>query len=194
MNLALKTAPTAALLDLAEVKAHLRVDHGNDDALIHGITDAVHEHLEGPSGILQRALLTQSWTGKLDRWPCGGEPIQVPLPPLQSIDQVRYVDAAGVTQVWASDQYQVQKVGSQPARLWPAYQVVWPTIRCRPDAIEIDFTCGYGGPEKLPAPIRAAALMLIADLYDNRATQADRQMFENKAAAELLGPFQVYYF
>lgn len=194
MNLTLKTAPTTGLLDLQEAKDHLRVDHAEDDQLIQGIIDAVHEHLEGPDGHLGRALLTQSWTGKLDRWPCWGEPVMISLPPLVSVDQVRYVDGAGVTQVWAADQYQVQKVGTQPSKLWPAYQVVWPTIRCQPDAIEIDFTCGYGGPEKLPAPVRAAALLLIADLYDNRSAQFDRQMFDNKAADFLLDPYRIWYF
>jgi uncharacterized phiE125 gp8 family phage protein len=194
MNVTLKTAPTTGLLDLQEVKDHLRVDHSEDDALIQGMIDAVHRHFEGPAGTLGRTFLTQTWTGRLDEWPCYGKAIEIPLPPLITVDQVRYVDAAGATQILASDQYQTQRIGDQPARLWPAFGVSWPSVRCQPDAIEVDFTAGYGGPAALPENARAAFLLMIADLYDNRGGTADRQFYENPTAAALLDPLKVWYF
>jgi uncharacterized phiE125 gp8 family phage protein len=194
MNVTLKTAPTTGLLDLQEVKDHLRVDHAEDDALIQGMIDAVHRHYEGPGGTLGRTFLTQTWTGRLDVWPCYGKAIEIPLPPLVTIDEVRYVDPDGATQVLGSSNYQVQRVGDQPARLWPAFGVSWPSIRCQPDAIDIDFTAGYGGPEKLPENARAAFLMMIADLYDNRGKVADRAFFKNPTYEEMMAPLKVWTF
>jgi uncharacterized phiE125 gp8 family phage protein len=193
MNVTLKTAPTTGLLDLQEVKDHLRVDHAEDDALIQGLIDAVHQHHEGPAGVLGRTFLIQTWTGKLDAWPCSGMAIEISLPPLISVDEVRYVDSAGAIQVWASSNYQVQHIGDQPARLWPAYGVSWPGVRVQPDAIEIDFTAGYGGPEDLPPNARSAFLLMIHDLYENRGKSLDRQFFENSTYKEMLGPLTVWY-
>lgn len=43
----------------------------------------------------------------------------------------------------------------------------------------------------LPAPIRAAALMLVADLYDNREAQADRAYHANPTYERLLNPYRI---
>lgn len=190
MNIQQRIKPLAGLLDLQEVKDHLRVEHGADDVLIQGLIDAAQRHVEGPGGVLGRTLLRQGWTGKLDRWPSCGRPIEIPLPPLISIDAVRYVAPDGTLTAWAPANYQVQMQGDQPAKLWPAHGISWPSIRCQPDGIEVDFTAGYGGPEALPESLRLAILQVIALWYDNRAGTDD----VSKAAERLLMPFRVWYF
>lgn len=42
------------------------------------------------------------------------------------------------------------------------------------------------------APIKAAALLLVGDLYENREAQTDRQLFRNQAFDRLLAPYRVY--
>jgi len=43
----------------------------------------------------------------------------------------------------------------------------------------------------LPAPIKAAVLLAVGDLYENREGQADRQLFSNPTYERLLAPYRV---
>ena len=43
-----------------------------------------------------------------------------------------------------------------------------------------------------PAPVKAAALLLVADLYANREAQTDRPLHPNATFARLLAPYRAY--
>ncbi|MNG32783.1 Phage gp6-like head-tail connector protein [compost metagenome] len=45
-------------------------------------------------------------------------------------------------------------------------------------------------PDPMPAPVEAAVLLLMADLYINRERQADKPLSENSAYALLLNPYR----
>ncbi|NMY56771.1 head-tail connector protein [Pseudomonas sp. WS 5051] len=45
-------------------------------------------------------------------------------------------------------------------------------------------------PDPMPAPIKAAILLLVGDLYENRERQADRTLSENTAYSMLLAPYR----
>lgn len=45
-------------------------------------------------------------------------------------------------------------------------------------------------PDPLPDPVRAAMLLLTADLYVNRERQADKPLTDNSAYALLLNPYR----
>lgn len=57
----LVTAPTMPPVTLDEVKAHLRVDHSEEDAEIAVLLTAAVGHLDGWRGILGRAIMPQTW-------------------------------------------------------------------------------------------------------------------------------------
>ena len=42
-----------------------------------------------------------------------------------------------------------------------------------------------------PAPIKAAAMLLVADLYENRSAQTERPLFVNATYERLLQPYRV---
>ena len=42
-----------------------------------------------------------------------------------------------------------------------------------------------------PAPVKAAMLLMIADLFENREGQTERQLFSNQTYGRLLQPYQV---
>ena len=42
-----------------------------------------------------------------------------------------------------------------------------------------------------PSPVKAAALLLVADLYENREGQTDRQLYQNPTFERLLNPYRV---
>jgi hypothetical protein len=72
-----------------------------------------------------------------------------------SVDSVKYLDAAGSLQTWATDQYVVSGVGGK-GRLMPASGVSWPAFGAYPESLIIRFTAGY---ETVPAPIVQAILL-----------------------------------
>ncbi|XGA78592.1 head-tail connector protein [Halomonas sp. CH40] len=45
-------------------------------------------------------------------------------------------------------------------------------------------------PEPMPAPIRAAVLLLVADLFENRERQGERALYENATFQLLLNPYR----
>lgn len=45
-------------------------------------------------------------------------------------------------------------------------------------------------PDPMPAPVKAAVLLLVGDLYENRERQADRTLSENTAYSLLLAPYR----
>ena len=47
-----------------------------------------------------------------------------------------------------------------------------------------------GSPGSRPAPIRAAVLMIVADLYEHREAQTDLQIYDNPAVDRLLFPYR----
>lgn len=86
------TPPAITPVSLAEVKAHLRVDHDDDDAVIGGLLAAAVEYLDGWTGILGRCLVEQTWRQDFDR---ACQVLPIPLAPVISITSVTYPDANG---------------------------------------------------------------------------------------------------
>lgn len=44
----------------------------------------------------------------------------------------------------------------------------------------------------VPSPIKSAALLLVADLYQNREAQTERPLSDNKTFERLLNPYRAY--
>lgn len=116
---------------------------------------------------LCRALMEQTWVLQLDRFPCWE--IKLSRPPLASVTSVQYVDENGATQTLSASIYTVDTT-SEPGRLYLAYQQVWPTTRCQPQAVTITYKAGVTLPENVPVRARLAIKLLVADLYENRET------------------------
>lgn len=194
MALKLTTAPTTEPVTLAEAKAHLRVDVADDDLLITNLITAARVHAEN---VCRRAFVTQKWDLYLDSFPkytyygvvpgyvpvdqlpsgwlsmrnysvrFRGGKIDLPFPPLQSVDAVKYTDIAGTVQTLASTLYIVDQI-SEPGCITPAPDTYWPDTQNRVNAVQISFTTGYGLAAAVPAGLKAWILVRIAALYANR--------------------------
>jgi len=172
--------PAQSLLTLADVKAHMRVDHADEDALISGYINAATARLDGLSGILGRALLTQTWTVE---FPAFGKRLDIPLCPVQSAT-IQYYDSTNALQTLSSSVYAVLTDGLGPY-VSLKYNQQWPQTYTRDDAVKITFVAGYGDtPASVPASIRIAMFLLVAHWYDNRSAVS-----VDKAASEF--PFAV---
>lgn len=164
MSLSLVTGPTLEPVSLLEAKEHCRVSISDDDGLLAGYLIAARDFAEGFIG---RKLMTQTWDVRLDWFPSC---IEVPIGPLQSVTYIQYVDTAGATQTLSSAVYQVD-ASSLVARIAPAYQQTWPTIRDQMNAVTLRVVVGYGSnPGDVPESIRQAILMLVGHWYENRET------------------------
>lgn len=172
MRLTQIAAPLVAPVSLDQAKAHLVVEHEDHDARITQLIAAATAHFDGRDGWLGRALVEQTWELRLERFPpC----VELPLPPLLSVDEIRYLDEQGVLTLLTSDKYQVAAGGWNKAILAPAYNEVWPSTRCgEPDAVRIIFTAGFARvsedspPELLagvPEDLVTALLFQIELLY-----------------------------
>lgn len=184
--------PESTVISLSRFKEHHNIRHNDDDELIKGYIAALTNYLDGATGILGRALLTQQWEYRIDQFPGGSfyarwesfpgraSPkhsskylygIDVPLPPLQSIDSFQYVDAGTGTLLDVSTAtYQLVLGGeNSKATLVPAFGQYWPVARDEPHAVRIKFTAGYDD-DKQPTVIKQACNMIISHWYENRET------------------------
>lgn len=157
----LVTPPGTEIVTLTEAKAHLRVTHTDEDALIASVISAAQGWVED---FTERALITQTWDYFLDAFPCE---IVLPLPPLQSVTSVKYVDPDGVEQTLASSEYTVDTAAVNGiVRL--GYGKSWPSTRVQANAVTVRFVAGYGVASAVPAAIKSACLLIIGELYARR--------------------------
>lgn len=162
MGLVRTLDPAAEPATLREVKAHLRVDHDDEDPTIEGMIKAAREQLEL---ITRRQFVTATWTLTQARFE---NPIRLSFPPLQSITSVKYIDGSGNQQTVASSVYEPVTDDLDP-RVRLQFDQSWPTdVRDQPDAVEVIFLAGYGGPSAQPERAKAAIKLLVAHWYENR--------------------------
>lgn len=171
------TPPTTRPVSLDEVKLHVRIDGALEDSLVDDLIRGATEDLEGTRGYLGCALLTQTWNLILDRFPCSGDELyvstpapgfHVPLPPLQSITSIKYLDPAGAQQTLDPTTYVVD-TKSSPGRVLLAPGKAWPGIRTGyPNAVEVQFVAGYGTAAAVPDRIRTWLKEAVAYKYLHR--------------------------
>lgn len=167
MDVSLKTAPAERMVTLDQAKAQLRVPSAfaDDDDYINGLILRAESYVDGRDGILGRAVITQTWTGTLDfAFP---SKIEVPLPPLQSVSSITYLDGDGGEQTLASTEYQVIK-NVEPGLIVPAFGKSWPTVRAQRQAVTVEFVAGYGGAAAMPEKIKQMILYLVSHWYIQR--------------------------
>jgi len=184
------TDPPAALVSLEEAKDHLRVRHDDEDALIAAYIAAACAHIDGPNGWLGRALGLQTLEARLPAFgTCGW--IELPYPPAVSIEGIEYVDQAGATVTLAEGEYEL--AGNLLRPTWPGSFPAADWRGAAGETVRIRWVAGY---EELPAPIRAAILLMVGDLYANRSTVvvgAGAAAIPMSTTAEhLLSPFRMF--
>ena len=186
MALKLVTAPAAEPVTLAEIKEHLRVDSDLEDALISALITAARQWAETYQG---RAYITQTWNFLMDEFP--QSPFSIPMPPLQSVESIKYYDTAVTEYTLPSSSYQVD-ADSTFGRVALAYGKTWPqTVTLRPmNAVIVQFKAGYGDAVgDVPERVRQAIKVLVADWYENReATDIKEHVEVAFAVKAILGP------
>ncbi|MBD9571749.1 head-tail connector protein [Ensifer sp. ENS08] len=154
--------PPVAIVTLAEAKAHLVVEHVEDDLLLEGFIRAACRWIDGPDTWLGRAIGLQVLEWQLQSWPCN--PLTLPCPPEVEIVSIKYIDPDGVERTLPFSE--------------PLYLENLPAVRGRPGDIKIRYRAGYGVRSEAdanawvpaaPPDIKVAVLMLVAQWYRHRS-------------------------
>lgn len=163
MGYRLVTAPASLPVTVSEAKAHLRVDHSDEDALIEGLIRAAVSHLDGRTGVLGRCIVTQTWELILDAFPF--DAIEIPLGPVASVTSISYVDVNGATQTVSAETYYVD---TSSLSAWIVPDDFWPETMDTANAVTVRFVAGTAAAD-VPAALKQAILLLIGSWYENRA-------------------------
>lgn len=193
------TAPVGEHVSLDEARDHLRIvpwgspAESDEDAWITSNISVAREWCEGysmcalrvqtlelgiayfPGTPMQVAYPSGYW------WPFYDRGIMLPMAsPFISIVSVKYDDPAGVEQTLDPTAYYVDDY-ARPAVLYPASGTAWPGVQFdNRRAVRVRYMCGYSliGDSPmltvaLPFEFRAAMLLVLGHLHENRENTAD---------------------
>jgi uncharacterized phiE125 gp8 family phage protein len=158
------TARSTHVLTLSEVKAHLHVDHSDDDTLITGLLYGAENQAET---ILRRSLLSTELVLRLDCFP-SSRLIELDRGPVISLTSVIYKDANDATQTLAGSYYTLDNyaipdvIALEPDLYWPQ------TKTGRRNAVLVTYLAGWASAAVVPDEIKIAILHLIGHWYSNK--------------------------
>jgi len=165
MGLTQTVAPTIEPLTISEVKAQCEYEEDDRGVMFERLIRTARKHYEETSGV---QCINATWKWQLDDFPGSGEALVVPRNPLSSVTSIQYIDTAGDTQTWSSDDYDVD-TDSLEGRIVPAYGETWPTTRSDINAVTVTFVAGYGTErQSVPDDIRSLLLLHVAQLFEYR--------------------------
>lgn len=148
-------------ITLAEAKTHLRIDNTDSDDELTVLIKAARMTAEK---VLNRALLNRTLVTRFDAF---ADRMELPLPPLQSVTSVTYLDADGAEQTLATSVYKVVTYDTV-GRIELAYDQTWPTTRAETGAVTVTHVSGYGTTiADVPDHFRMAMLHMVARWYEN---------------------------
>lgn len=182
----LLSAPALEPLTVAEAKSYLRVETGDDDAVIASLIAAARSHVEA---ITRRALIAQTWRTVLDAWPPDGR-LRLRSGPLRALIAARVFDADGNEASIDPATFVLDKAADVIAA--PAWALPQPGRAVA--GIEFDIQLGYGAAAAdVPDALRHAIRVLTAHWYDNRGQVAIGQSVPMMPAAvtAILNSFRV---
>ncbi|AYO78322.1 head-tail connector protein [Sphingobium yanoikuyae] len=164
-----------ALISLQAAQLHLRVDPGTEeDELIEALRDAAVQAVEDHCHI---RLLFQD--GLVACFPGFGKGMRVGVGPVSTVlvTRISYIGADGVAVELAEGDWTVGVDGV----LYPAARKNWP---CG-GPVTVTFGAGYAAGE-CPAPLIAAAKIVLGYLFDMRSLPAEDQGAALPVAVDLL--------
>lgn len=176
MSLELITPPAAEPVTLAETKAHLKIEHAEEDAHIGALARAARRAVEARGGL---ALIAQGWRLTLPKAPQG--PLVLPRAPVFALDGVYRLAKGGAAAPLdpALYDYEIGRSGrlALSGGAFPERSV---------GALRIDFSAGWADASSVPEELKLAVLMLAAHFYENRAGAAAERVFATPLAVDAL--------
>lgn len=160
MGLKRTVEPVVTPVSLGEAKAHCRITHSDEDALITDLIGAAVSMVEDYCG---RSIMAQTWQLTLDGF---AERIILPRGPVSAISGFTYLDADGASTTVPATIY-AEDLDADPQAIVREPRQSWPSPGDYVNPVTITYTAGYS---TVPAAIKQAILMLVASWYQNRST------------------------
>ena len=89
-------------------------------------------------------------------------------PPLQSVEEIKYIDTDGNEQILDLDDIQIDTF-NEPGRIKPAFGKSWPSTRKQFNTVLITYKAGYGDDEsKMPDEVKRAVKLVVSHYFENR--------------------------
>jgi uncharacterized phiE125 gp8 family phage protein len=181
------TAPPM-VMSVVELRDDLLISHAEHDTRLKRCLQRAEAYLDGHSGILGWAMLTQQWTLKL---PGFTNVMKLPLGPLQQVDSITYFDSDDVQQTLSTDVYAVLDDPRRPYVKLKTGQS-YPATYLRDDAVTITFTVGHTSADDVNPAVKAAISMLAGYFYENtEAATVERTHPVAIGVYDILHPFRV---
>jgi len=166
MRLSLVTPPSILPVSREEAKAHCRVVGDDEDDVFDGLIAGVVEYLDGPSGILGRAIMEQVWMLELASWPTS--PLTLPVEPVSGVT-ITYFDTAGAEQTLPVAAYRLDSTSGAASVLHMTGTGDLPALdddSAYP--VRVAITAGAAAAADVKSGMKVLIKMLIAHWYENR--------------------------
>lgn len=172
-----RSGAAASIVSLTDAKAHLRIDHDEDDVLVSALVSAATETVSARTGVV---LGAETWAFSVG--PQDGA-LVLPVAPVRSITSISYIDRDGATLAADTDDFRLY---ADPHRPWIEPVTAWPVVADRPDAITVTVAAGL---TSLPDALRVAVMMLAGHWYQHREAASDGVAELPLGVAELIEPW-----
>lgn len=172
INSVVTTAPTSEPITIDEVKEYLKLesDFTDEDNLINSLIIAARIFVENRTG---KSLIKQVRTQYMDEFGyC--DAVNILYGPLldvsgTTIRSVKYYDTNDTLQTMSASDYWIDSTSDIPRVV---VKNSWPSLKSRPNAVQIEFNAGYGADgDSIPADIKNAMWLYIAHFYENRVPE-----------------------
>lgn len=162
----LAASPEALALDLADVKRQRRLPPGPSslDDLLETWIIAATEHFQEQTG---RQCIETSFELRLDG-PPPDRFLELPRPPLRSVQSVGYYDGSDWIDFDASSYTVIAPTGTHcaPGRILLNSGASWPTPIEQPGGFRVLFTAGYGtSAADMPGLVKATLMFLVGHFH-----------------------------
>lgn len=149
---------TADIITTADLKAHLRVDHSDEDTFIEALRDAAVEYAESYCNVKLGDRTAVYYTDAFPNY------MEIPVGPVQAISGITYNTDRDTTATLDTSYYYYELV-RQPARI----------SFISPPSVEeythngVQIACTIGYPEAdIPKAIKHAIRLMVGHWYENR--------------------------
>jgi len=170
-RLAVVEAPTEDVLDLDDLKLHLRIDHDDEDTYLMELAQAAVDEIDTPRGWLGRSLAKRTLRLTLDDLP--PSKIYLPGPPIISVESVEYRNLDDELITIDASEYESDLL-AEPGLIWPKrdgfwLRDSWPNdIKGGPDTFRVEYVAGYESADDVPMLVRQWLRMRVGEMYRDR--------------------------
>jgi hypothetical protein len=206
-------SPSLKPLSLEEVKGFLKIDVADEDVLLNALIDSATERLQD---YLNIKIMYQKWAiyfdcfgvsrnpkaDNYDSWSEGYIPdlfstlnyLELPIGNIQRIESFKTYDDDNEYYLFDKSNYNVD-LYTTPARIALKRNSVWPATVLRTlNGVEIIVEVGWVTQDEVPAPIKQALRLYIAQMYESRGddTNEENRRAIPTAALALIDHLKLY--